>query len=165
MWWLIRWLKRKQRKTYNTTFYTSIFHHLCWKKKRVLWRIKVACDGMKAASDQRLLFAGALILKAPQELQRQFVGEKHGGAHGEPSDGVDWRSAEENLHASRQGLSHYWFCRMNPASCRLTRALNLSRLWPLTFEQQLTGRLWLTVTAVRPGWYNFRSVWVFLPDI
>lgn len=38
------------------------------------------------------------FLQTPEELQRQFVGQEHGGAHGKPSDGVDRRSAEENLH-------------------------------------------------------------------
>lgn len=38
------------------------------------------------------------FLKAPEELQRQFIGQEHGGAHGKPSDGVDRSSTEENLH-------------------------------------------------------------------
>lgn len=38
------------------------------------------------------------FLQTPEELQRQFIGQEHGGAHGKPSDGVDRRSAEENLH-------------------------------------------------------------------
>lgn len=29
------------------------------------------------------------VLETPEELQGQFVGEKHGGAHGEASNGVD----------------------------------------------------------------------------
>lgn len=29
------------------------------------------------------------VLDAPEELQGEFVGQEHGGAHGEASDGVD----------------------------------------------------------------------------
>lgn len=39
----------------------------------------------------------SFVLEAPEELQGEFVGEEHGGAHGEASNGIDWRSAEENL--------------------------------------------------------------------
>lgn len=37
------------------------------------------------------------VLKAPEELQGEFIGQKHGGAHWEASDGVHGRSTEENL--------------------------------------------------------------------
>lgn len=30
-----------------------------------------------------------LILKTPEELQRKFIGQEHGGAHREASNGVD----------------------------------------------------------------------------
>lgn len=46
--------------------------------------------------------AAASVSKTPEELQRQFIREKHGGAHGETSDGVDGGSAEENLQAAGQ---------------------------------------------------------------
>lgn len=36
-------------------------------------------------------------LETPEELQGEFVGEEHGGAHREAADGVDRCSAEENL--------------------------------------------------------------------
>lgn len=38
-----------------------------------------------------------LILETPEELQRHLIGQEHGGAHGEASDGIDGRSTEENL--------------------------------------------------------------------
>lgn len=37
-------------------------------------------------------------LKALEELQRELVAQEHGGAHGEASDGVHRRAAEEHLH-------------------------------------------------------------------
>lgn len=49
------------------------------------------------------------FLQTPEELQRQLIGQEHGGAHGKPSDGVDRRSAEENLHGRiKKNLSNSW---------------------------------------------------------
>lgn len=47
------------------------------------------------------------VLEAPEELQGEFIGQEHGGAHGEASDGVDWRSAEENLHTRTYGFNSF----------------------------------------------------------
>lgn len=35
------------------------------------------------------LAESSFFLETPEELQGEFVGEEHGGAHGETSDGVD----------------------------------------------------------------------------
>lgn len=40
----------------------------------------------------------SFVLETPDELQREFVGQEHGGAHREATDGVDRHPAEENLH-------------------------------------------------------------------
>lgn len=57
---------------------------------------------MNVAGSRMNLPAAASVLKTPEELQRHFIHEKHGGAHGETSNGVDCCSTEEHLHATGQ---------------------------------------------------------------
>lgn len=44
---------------------------------------------MEVAGYRMNLSAAPSVLKTPEELKRQFIREKHGGAHGETSNGVD----------------------------------------------------------------------------
>lgn len=60
---------------------------------------------MEVAGCKTNLSAPPWLLKTPEELQRQFIREKHGGARGETSNGVEWCSTEENLHATGQRFS------------------------------------------------------------
>lgn len=47
---------------------------------------------------------GSSALQTSEELQRQFIGQEHGGAHGKAPDGVDWRSTEEDLYTGRSDI-------------------------------------------------------------
>lgn len=56
---------------------------------------------MFGSAGKRVLFG---VLKTPEKLQGQFVGQEHGGAHGETSDGVHRHSPEENLQEKKTFL-------------------------------------------------------------
>lgn len=49
----------------------------------------------------------SFVLKAPEELQGQLVGQEHGGAHWEASDGVYRRSTEKHLQLKRKTFPFY----------------------------------------------------------
>lgn len=132
------------------------------------------------------LSAPPSVLKTPEELKRQFIREKHGGAHGETSNGVDWCSTEENLHATGQlfrGINGHMTPAWHqpdvtaniPANSLITSHTVLKHLPSLTFHLWATAHGTFVVyfclygsscynctTRLTPGWCKFRSSSDFL---
>lgn len=145
----------KNKTILSSIVYTNLQPTVLTKSSLV---IELPANGWNVQS------AAPSILKTPEELQRKFICEKHGGAHGETTDGVDWCSTEENLHAREQSFKESLVFLWIQDHCLsfLSVLISLFSLWPLTFEQQLTRHLWSTRNPTH-GWYSFRSNSV--PDI
>lgn len=70
------------KQKYFTTLYTPIYNQYCSVKEK-----NSLVNGRGCLQDEPV--SSSFLLKTPEELQRQFIREKHGGAHGETSNGVD----------------------------------------------------------------------------